>query len=172
MTIFVHVADERDAGAIRRNGLKLPKARWRDWENANYKWGVFAMPVIEDFMLTHQWVREMKRRGHRGAIGIYFRLPDAEPVWAGRFGQAKAQITAAQAAARLRNERLLGYEVIIPRGIAAAEITAIRPLPAVGWRHSPEAKGNPPRCLCRYCVGGDINSRKLRTRLDPEGRYT
>lgn len=72
MAIFVHIADERDAQAIRRNGLALPKARLRAFENERRKWGVFALPVIDDFMLSHQWVRELKRRGHRSAVGVYF----------------------------------------------------------------------------------------------------
>lgn len=171
MTIFVHIADERDAKAIRRNGLALPKNRLREFESKRHKWGVFALPVVEDFMISHQWVRELKRRGHQLAVGIYFRLPDDEPVWAGLFNQDKEPMTAAEAASRLRTQRLLGYEVIVPRSIAASEISAVRPLPHVGWRFFPESKGNPPRCLCRYCNRGDIKSRRMRGRLDPDGQY-
>jgi len=171
MPTFVHIADERDALSIRKNGLALPKLRWLEYENERYKWGIFALPVIEDFMLSHQWVRELKRRGHKLAVGVYFRVADNEPVWAGIYNQAKVQLTAAEATAKLRNERLLGYEVIIPRTINASEITAIRVVPHVGWRFQPEAKGSPPRCLCRYCVRGDIKSRRMRDRLDPKGEY-
>jgi hypothetical protein len=171
MTTFVHIADERDTPAIRRNGLALPKTRYRDAENERYKWGVFALPVVEDFMLSHQWIRELKRRGHRTASGIYFRVADAELVWAGLYNQNKVQVTAAEAAARLRTEKLLGYEVIIPRAIVASEIVAIRTLPHVGWRFFPAAKGSPPRCLCRFCQRGDMKSRRLRQRLDPNGEY-
>lgn len=171
MPTFVHIADERDAKAIRRSGLTLPKARWRDLENDCRKWGIFALPVVENFMVSHQWVRELKRRGHRSAVGIYFRVADSELVWAGLFNQAKVKVTAAEAAAKLRNDRLLGYEVIVPRSISAAEIAAIRALPSVGWRFFPQAKGNPPRCLCKFCTRGDIRSRKMRERLDPDGNY-
>lgn len=129
------------------------------------------MPVIDDFLLTHQWVRELKRRGHRTAVGVYFRIADEETVWAGTYDEPKARVNAAQAAARLRNERLLGYEVILPRAVAAGEIVAIRALPHVGWRYFPTAKGNPPRCLCTYCVRGDIKSRRMRDRLDPDGNF-
>lgn len=138
----------------------MPSRRWR---GANY--GVFAMPVIDDFMITHQWARELARGGHRSAVGIYFRIPDDEPVLAGRFKTAKRQMTATEAAAHLRAERILGYEVIIPRSINANEVRAIRPVPAVGWRFFPEAKGAPPKCACDYCVGGNIKSRRLRERL-------
>jgi hypothetical protein len=171
MPIFVHIADERDAQAIRCNGLTLPKSRWRNFENDHQKWGVFALPVIENFTLSHQWVRELKRRGHRSAVGIYFHVADTELVWVGLYNQAKIQVTAAEATAKLRNEQLLGYEVIIPRSISSAEVSAIRVLPSVGWRFFPGAKGSPPRCLCKFCNGGDINSRRMRARLDPDGNY-
>jgi len=122
-------------------------------------------------MTSHQWVRELKRRGHAAAIGVYFRIRDDEPVWVGIYSQPKTRVTAAEAAARLRKDRVLGFEVIIPRGIAAAEITAIRAVPSVGWRFRPDAKGAPPRCLCKYCNRGDIKSRRMRDRLDPNRNY-
>lgn len=171
MATYVHIADARDVAAIRRNGLVLPKARFRQYEHERYRYGVFAMPVISDFMLTHQWVRELAKRGYRSSVGVYFHLPDDEPVWAGLFNAEKAKATAASAASRLREERLLGYEVIVPRSISASEIRTVRELPRVGWRFFPGAKGNAPRCLCKYCVGGEINSRRMRDRLDPAGTY-
>lgn len=171
MPIFVHIADERDSKSIQKNGLTLPKNKLREYENEARKWGVFALPVINDFMISHQWVRELKRRGHRNTIGIYFRIPDDEMVWAGIYTQAKSRITAAEAAARLSNEKILGYEVIIPRSIISSEITAIRTLPNIGWRFFPEAKGKPPFCLCKYCNRGDIKSMRMRKRLDPNGDY-
>jgi hypothetical protein len=146
--------------------LTLPKSRFRGRNG-----GIFALPVVDDFMLSHQWVRELARGGHRSAVGIYFRVPDEELVWQGLFGEKKAPMTAAAAATRLRAERLLGYEVIISRSIKPSDIHAIRPLPPVGWRFFPAAKGAPPKCLCKYCVGGQIKSRRLRNRRDPDGRY-
>src|SRR5437870_2982006 len=122
MPTFVHIADQRDAASIRRTGLPLPKARLRAYEHANWKWGVFALPVIEDFMRTHQWVRELKRRGHGTAVGIYFRLGDSEMTWAGTFNQPKQALSAAQAAAKFRAEKTAGFEVVIPRAIRAGEI--------------------------------------------------
>lgn len=59
MPTFVHVADERDAQAIRKAGLVLPKKRFRVSQTLRWKWGVFALPVVEDFMVSHQWVREL-----------------------------------------------------------------------------------------------------------------
>lgn len=171
MVTLVHVADERDAAAILRSGLSLPKRRLLDVQSEQRTYGVFAMPVIDDFLLTHQWVRELARRGHRSAVGVYFRVPDDELVWTGRYNADKRPCTAAAAAAELRSQRLLGYEVIIPRSIRATEITAVRPLPPVGWRFYPEAKGQRPFCPCKFCTRGDIKARRLRSRLDPEGSY-
>lgn len=70
------------------------------------------MPVVSDFMLSHQWVRELARRGHRSAIGVYFRLADEQPVWAGAYNEPKQLCTAAAAAAKLHTQRILGFEVI------------------------------------------------------------
>jgi len=171
MATFVHVADARHRAAIRKVGLSLPKARYRFFESEGRKWGIFALPVVEDFSLSHQWVRELARRGWKSAVGVYFRVPDGEPVWAGVYNEAKATVSASEAAAALRDRRYRGYEVIIPRAIKPREIHAIRNLPLVGWRYFPEAKGRPPACLCRFCLRGDIKSRRLRDRLDPDGNY-
>ena len=168
MPTFVHIAHERDAKAIWRSGLALPKLRYRYFENEFRKWGVFAIPLVEDFMLSHQWVRELKRRGHRSAAGVHFRVGDSEPVWAGKYNQPKSLVSAS-AAATLRTEKLLGYEVILPRAIASSEISAVRTVPAIGWRFKPDAKGNAPFCLCAYCNRGEINNRRMRNRLDPNG---
>lgn len=80
-------------------------------------------------------------------------------------------MTAVEASARLRNERLLGYEVIIPRSVLACEVMAIRSLPHIGWRFFPAAKGNPPLCQCRFCNRGEIKNKRMRDRLDPAGEY-
>jgi len=160
--MFVHIADERDRAAIRRNGLRLPKRGWKQHESDIAKHGVFALPVIADFVLSHQWLRELKSRGHRTAVGIYFRIPDGEHVWVGRYNQPKASMSAAGAAGHLRSERILGLEIIIPRAIAASEIHAIRDLPQVlGWRYMPGARDRTP-CGCWACQRGRIKSRKLR----------
>jgi hypothetical protein len=168
---FVHICDSRDAAAIRREGLRLSKNRYRRFERESYKFGVFAMPVIEDYLATHQWTRELMRRGHRSAAGVYFRVSDDDPVWIGRFGKPKTLVTAAEAVAALRASRELGFEAILPQAVEPGQIMSVRPVAPVGWRYFPEAKGAPPRCLCRFCTRGEANSQKMRRRLDPEGRF-
>lgn len=167
MATFVHIADERDARSIERNGLKLSRVNPKFAETDVFRHGVFALPVIENFVVSHQWLRELKRRGFSTAIGVYFKIPDTELVWAGRYNQAKKQITAAEAVAQLRASEAMGFEVIIPRSIRATEIKYLRTLPqTLGWRYFPEAKGKPPFCGCAYCQRGNIKSWRIRERYD------
>jgi hypothetical protein len=125
------------------------------------------MPVVQNFVLSHQWVREIKKRGFRVAVGVYFRVPDDQPVWAGLYNAEKARVTAAKAAEQLSREQLLGFEVVIPRSIQASEIRAVRQLPqGLGWRHFPDAHRKGIFCGCEYCQRGEIKSRKIRERYD------
>ena len=136
-------------------------------EDDLYKYGVFALPVTQNFVISHQWLRELKRRGFRTAVGIYFGIPDNESVWAGRYNEKKEELTASEAAGVLMREEILGYEVVIPRSIKAGEIASIRRLPQViGWRYYPESHGRPPFCGCSYCQRGNIKSRKIRERYE------
>lgn len=68
MAMFVHIAPENRAKAILRAGIR-PDRRWIDHGKA-----VYAVPVTPNFFRTHQWLREMKRRGQRTLVGVYFRL--------------------------------------------------------------------------------------------------
>jgi hypothetical protein len=60
----------------------------------------------------------------------------------------------------------LGYEVIIPRGIAPGEIHRVRRLSQlVGWRYFPGAHGKAP-CACESCIQrGSYGARRIRDRL-------
>jgi len=62
-------------------------------------WGVFAVPVTDNYIRTHQWLRELHRFTQQALVGVYFRLPDDEQVWLGRYNQAHQRVTAAAAAA-------------------------------------------------------------------------
>jgi len=72
-----HLGDARAASAYRRSGIRMSRGRVRAS-------GVFAMPVLPDYFASHQWLRELKRRGVRTFIGVYFRIPDEEIVLVGR----------------------------------------------------------------------------------------
>ena len=129
--------------------------------------GIFAVPVTRNFYLSHQWLRELKRRNQGPIAGVYFRIANDELVWVGHYGQAHRRMTAAEAAAEfMAAESREGWEVIIPRRIAAGEIHRVRSLPqVVGWRYYPGAKGKPPYCTCKYCTRGDYGARRMRERL-------
>jgi hypothetical protein len=162
MPTFVHLTPESRVTLIRRNGIgRLRKGL------GSRPGGLFAVPVTGDFFATHQWLRELRRRGQGPMVGVYFRIPDDETVWVGRYNQDHRRLTAAQAAAEFMGPGdRQGWEVIIPRRIAAKEIRRIRPLPqVVGWRFFPGAKGRPPFCACKFCTRGEYGSRRLRERL-------
>lgn len=159
MGMFVHITTSRSARKIVRAGIRGP---------------VFCMPVLPNYMITHQWVRELRRRGamHPRAVGIYFRIPAEEPVYCGHFiGPAEVMPAGRAASAVMRAEYPLGFEVVLDRVVAAADIHAVRMLPAVGWRYHPGAHFRPATCACRYCLPkGGVKTRRLRNRLDPTGR--
>ncbi len=171
MPLFVHIADERDAASIRRAGLALPKARWAEQQTERHKHGVFALPVIPNFVVSHQWLRVLKHKGHRTSVGVYFRLHDSEPVWIGHYNEPKRTVTAAEAAALLKEHETLGFETTIPRSILPREVHAIRPLPQVlGWRYSPDSHQRGISCCCKFCQKSNIKGRRLWERHERESR--
>lgn len=122
------------------------------------------MPGLADYYVSHQWLRELKRRGVREMVAVYFRVPDREPVVVGRYSAAHLPMTAARAT-RLVMEApdARGYEVIVPRAIEPKDIHGVRAISrVVGWRYFPDAHGKRP-CGCPVCVPrGSIRSRRLR----------
>ncbi len=159
--MFVHLAPESTVARIRRSGIsRLRKA------SGDFPGGVFAVPVTRNFFLSHQWLRELKRRGKGPIAGVYFRIRDEERVWVGHYGRAHRWMTAAQAvAAFMSGEAQEGWEVIIPRRIAADEIHWMRVLRQIfGWRYYPGAHGKRP-CACSFCTRGEYKSASIRRRL-------
>ena len=162
MAIFVHLARETSAAAIRRSGIKprrVPRGAPEGFERI-----VFAMPVTDDFYVSRQWLRELKRNGNRTIVGVYFRIPDEQTVMVGHYNERHRQMTASEAVGVIFNRRNAeGFEVVIPRKIEADEIHDIRSLPqVVGWRYYPAAKGKKP-CGCPVCCpGGEIKSKRIR----------
>ncbi|WP_280403709.1 hypothetical protein [Nocardia brasiliensis] len=54
MAMFVHLTPEKNVRRIRRAGIKVQGA------------GVFCVPVLPSYVLSHQWLRELRRHGQRG----------------------------------------------------------------------------------------------------------
>lgn len=163
MPTLVHLADEKNTARILRNGIKTGR----------YGTGVYCMPVLPNFYVSHQWLRELKRNGARSYIGVYFKVPSSELVYAGRYNQPHQHITLGTAIKEIMSlEDPLGYELIIDRKITAAEITSIRNLPQVlGWRYFPGSHNKKP-CNCEYCLRSSIKGRKTKQRLDEEEEET
>jgi hypothetical protein len=158
MAMFVHLALESQLARIRRNGIRrLRRPR------GEFPGGVFAVPVTRSFYISHQWLRELKRRNAGPIAGVYFRIPDEEPVWVGHYDQANRWMTAAEAVAEfLSNESREGWEVVIPRRIEESEIHRTRSLPqVVGWRYKPGSHGTEP-CPCNFCQLSRYGARRIR----------
>jgi len=162
MAMFVHLALESRVALIRRNGIR----RLRPAAGV-FPGGVFAVPVTRNFYISHQWLRELKRRNQGAIAGVYFRIPDEERVWVGHYRQNHSWMSAAEAVGEFAAAGdAQGWEVIIPRRIEALELHCVRTLPEViGWRFSPEAKGKLPFCTCQFCNRGDYGIQKMRERL-------
>jgi hypothetical protein len=157
MAIFVHLTSEKNLKAILRNGIS------RVAKSGIAKDGIYAMPVTRNFYISHQWLRELKRRNNGSIVAVYFRIPDDTLVLVGRYNQDHQQMRAAQAIATMMScENREGYEVIVQRKIAKDEIHRYRTLSQViGWRYYPEAHGKKP-CGCPYCQRGNYGARRLR----------
>ena len=162
MAMFVHLAPESRIALIRRNGIR----RLRQAVGSS-PGGVFAVPVTRSFYISQLWLRELKRNNRGPISAVYFRIPDEEEVWVGHYNQGHKWMLASEAVAEfMAAEDARGWEVVIPRRINPSEIHKTRRIPQViGWRFSPNAKGNPPFCTCKFCVRGEYGARRLRERL-------
>lgn len=158
MPTLVHITDEKNSARIERSGIALSK--WRGV--------IYFMPVLENHFISHQWLRELKRRGARVLVGVYFRLPSSETVWVGKYNEPHQQVTLGEAIGILRSlPDPLGFEMFVERKILPGEISKIRHLPQkIGWRYKPRAHGIRP-CGCSACQGGAYGGRKVRDKYDP-----
>lgn len=156
MVSLIHIADKKDEASIVKNGISAAKRR-------TGLRGVFAVPVLPNFTTTHQWARELKRRGVRTLICVQFRVPNDELVLVGKYNGEKLEMTASEAAVTfLAHTDPMGLEVVVPRKITPKEIARTYLAPRVtGWRYYPEAKGKKPFCHCKFCNRGEIRAQRL-----------
>lgn len=157
--MLVHIGDARAIRSFRRSGIRVSEPR-----SSQHPSGVFAMPVLQDYFASHQWLRELKRKGARLLVGVYFRIPDDEPVVVGHFRDAHTAMPAARAAKVIMDAAdPRGYQVVVPRRVRPSEIHAVRTVHnVVGWRYYPEAKGRKVFCGCSVCTRGEIKAKRLR----------
>lgn len=159
MPTLVHLADERQAASIRKNGLKAGKSTQ----------GIYCMPVMQNFYISHQWLRELKRFGGNTFVGVYFKIDSSQKVYAGRFNKPHKYMELGEAIKEIQSiADPLGYELIIDRKITAKEIQKIQHLPqTIGWRYSPGSNGQYP-CGCDYCQRGKTKAKSVRRKYSNE----
>lgn len=162
--MFVHLTREDRVSRILRAGLgRLRRG------TSTLPSGIYATPVTRNFYVSHQWLRELRRRGPSPVAAIYFRIDDEEPVWVGHYGGRHQQMRAAEAVSTFLSADVKeGWEVLIPRRIGPQEIHRVRGLrQIVGWRYYPGAHGRKP-CACDFCTRGAIGGARIRRRLGPK----
>src|SRR5262249_812417 len=149
MPQFVHLADSKMVSRIARIGISTTTT----WTNGK---GVYCTPVSRYYFRTHQWLRELKRRGTKSMHAVQFDLPARTMVLIGRFQQDHIPVTAAEAAKIFDEHKdALGLEVIVPHRVPKSAIRRIYvPSQVLGWRFYPEAKHRKPFCGCKYCNRG------------------
>lgn len=164
MANLVHLTPEDRARRIVRSGVAA-----RSSGGAGER-GVYCMPVLTSYMLTHQWVREL-RRWHPGVLAaVDLRISDDEPVQVGRYNREPERCPAARAVALVREAAdPRGFEIFVPRAISAGEVRGVRSVAqSIGWRHKPDAHGVRP-CPCPACIQpGTPKVARLRRRLPGE----
>ena len=167
--MLVHLTDAKNSKSIAAGGLRGQKTQIRtpDGTLAISK-AVHCMPVLPDYFITHQWLRELKRRGMRTLVGVYIRLPSDETVWVGYFNKEHRQMSLGDAIHLIAYEAdAQGFEIIIPHSILKADIHKVRGVSQkVGWRFFPKAHTTKPFCGCKFCTGGEIKAKRFRERLE------
>lgn len=173
--MLVHLIDERTSASVKRAGLRGGDRTLQTLgEPVLLDDAVFAMPVLPNFFVSHQWLRELKRRGIRSMAAVYFRQRSDSMVWVGRFNGKHRLVPLGHAAGLIMHEPdPRGWQLVLPKSVPAKAIHAIQAVPQViGWRYFPEAHEKGPwKCLCDYCirsVRGETKSRALLRRIASE----
>src|SRR5262245_61800826 len=75
VTQFIHLADAKQIPAIRRTGIAARKVRGEELR------GFYCTLVSRNGFRTHQWLRELKRRGVKTFKAVQFYLPSSTEVF-------------------------------------------------------------------------------------------
>lgn len=172
MAMLVHLIDDRSRASILRSGIRGAAAIIRSTgADVDLARVVYAMPVLPNYFVTHQWLRELKREGMRTVSGVYFRLRSDCLVWVGRYNGEHRLVSVGHAIALIMSEQdPRGWQLAVPGTVPAKAIHAVRRVPqVVGWRYHPESHDTGPwKCLCAFCLEsqkGGIKSMRLRRAL-------
>ncbi len=111
--------------------------------------GIYATPLLPDFAMTHQWLRELRQwNGRLRMSAVVFKIPDDEPVWVGPYSQPKVEITAAESTT-LFEANPWGNEVLITNDVEPSNLEIRRVRQDVGWQDMP---GGHVTCVCPGCL--------------------
>ncbi len=169
MTMLVHLIDERSAASVKRSGLRGGDCTIHASGKAvSLLDAVYAMPVLPNFFASHQWLRELKRRGMRSIAAAYFRQRADTLVWVGKYNAEHRLVPLGHAAGLIMREPdPRGWQLVLPHSIPAKAIHAIRSIPQViGWRFYPESHDKAPwKCLCEFCIRSASGEPKARAHL-------
>ncbi|MEM6957160.1 MAG: HEAT repeat domain-containing protein [Myxococcota bacterium] len=152
MPRLLHLAPEPLRKRIERSGLRGDPYRFGHGPDArDVREAVFAMPFLQDFSTTYQWVRELRRWRRTRLVAVTFRVPDDEPVLVGPYSQPKQRLPATQAVASLACDPW-GNEIVVMRAVSAKAIVHVRAVRQdVGWEESPNPKHR-SACVCPACL--------------------
>ncbi len=121
------------------------------------------MPMLPDFSIVHQWVRELRRDHDERMIAVHFRLPAATVAYVGRYNAPHSRVELREAVPWVR-EHPMGAEIVVEGPIRRAAIVAIREIPQlVGWTEAPD-RTKLPDCVCRACVPSGLPDTYRRVR--------
>ena len=152
---LVHLAAVSRRKAIERSGIRAEASTVVGAGNvaSEVARAVYAMPVVPDFSVTYQWVRELRRFHGERMIAVHFVVPSDEPVLVGRYNRPHETLPLDEAVRRVLASPM-GNEIILTRGVRAKEIVGVREITQlVGWTQVPEP-GGAFDCLCAACVAG------------------
>ncbi len=142
MTRLVHITSAENEKKILNAGIKTNKYGY-----------LFFMPHLNNFLISHQWARELKRSGIKNFMAVDFKLPDNEMVWFGKYSDQHKKLPLNQAMSLfLKEPDPLGFEFCLERKVTPKEIAKTRHIPKpMGWRYIPHAHGTKP-CPCPMCL--------------------
>jgi len=159
MALLVHITKAENEKSIVGSGIRIGKLTGC----------IYFMPYTQDFLISHQWARELKRYGVKNFLAVDFKLPKSEEIWFGKYFEGHKKLPLNQAiAVFLSQKEKYGYEFILERKVQPSEIVKTRAIPKpMGWRYEPNAHGKQP-CPCPMCIlSGGFKTSALKERYEP-----